>query len=230
MIENNSKINILKLILTSLIISFGVLSTTVWAGSNDDILSLQKAWMAINYQTAMPQQARDFENLLLAAKKTSAQYTELAEAHIWQGVIEATYADLKNDVGDKSKALSLAESAKNSFKLAIKLNPHAMNGAAYTNLGALYYQVPGWPLGFGDEQKAEEFLLKGLAHNPDDIDANFFYGDFLFQKAQLLKAQQHLIKASLAPERDGREVADKARKQEIKDRLKQVSYQLTRHQ
>jgi len=66
-------INILKLGLTSLVISFGVLSATVWAGSNDDILSLQKAWMTINYQTAMPQQAREFENLLLAAKKTSAQ-------------------------------------------------------------------------------------------------------------------------------------------------------------
>ena len=50
-----------------------------------------------------------------------------------------------------------------------------MDGAAYTSLGALYYQVPGWPLGFGDDAAARTMLRKGLAIDPDGIDAN--YGD-----------------------------------------------------
>ena len=52
--------------------------------------------------------------------------------------------------------------AKKLFERAIKLDPAAMDGSAYTSLGSLYYQVPGWPVGFGDDDKAKEMLLKGL--------------------------------------------------------------------
>jgi Tfp pilus assembly protein PilF len=53
--------------------------------------------------------------------------------------------------------------------------------------GALYYQVPGWPIGFGDKDKANELLKKALALNPDGIDPNYFYGDFLLKEKKRLK-------------------------------------------
>ena len=42
-------------------------------------------------------------------------------------------------------------------------------GSAYTSLGTLYFKVPGWPVGFGDEEKAEELLRKALAGR-DEMD------------------------------------------------------------
>lgn len=198
------------------------------AGANEEIINLQKSWEKLNYQTPIPEQEKEFESLLIQSKKITSQYNDLAESHIWQGIIEATFADLKNDKGEKNSALSLAALAKKSFVDAIKLNPYAMHGAAFTNLGALYYQVPSWPISFGDNRKAEEFLMKGLELNPDDIDANYFYGDFLFQKGNLLKSQHYFIKASQAQEREGREIGDKERKKDIEDMLKKITYLLHR--
>ena len=41
---------------------------------------------------------------------------------------------------------------------ALAIDPKALAGSAYTSLGSLYYQVPGWPIGFGDDKKAREML------------------------------------------------------------------------
>ena len=50
--------------------------------------------------------------------------------------------------------------------------------------------MPGWPIGFGDKKKAEEYLKKALAANPDGIDPNFFYGDFLLDKVRRLEIRE----------------------------------------
>lgn len=219
---------ILKTLSIILTASYLFFLNIAFAGVNEEIINLQKSWEKLNYQTPMPQQEKGFESLWIQSKKLTSQYNDLAELHIWQGIIEATFAELKNDNGEKNSALSLAEFARKSFVDAIKLNPNAMHGAAFTNLGALYYQVPAWPLAFGDNRKAEEFLIKGLELNPDDIDANYFYGDFLFQKGNFLKSQQYFLKASQAQEREGREIGDKERKKEIEDMLRKISYLLHR--
>ena len=90
-------------------------------------------------------------------------------------------------------------------------------------MGSLYYQVPGWPIGFGDDKKATEFLKKGLAVNPDGIDPNFFYGDFLFRNGDLAGAEKVLRKALTAPARNNRKVADDGRRQEINQILGKIA-------
>jgi hypothetical protein len=62
---------------------------------------------------------------------------------------------------------------------AIQLDPNASEGAAFVTLGSLYYMVPGWPIAYGDTNKADALLKKALVINPNTIDANYFYGDFL---------------------------------------------------
>ena len=130
---------------------------------------------------------------------------------IWEGIIRSTYAGAKGGLG----ALDQVKQAKQLFEQAIALAPDAMAGSAYTSLGSLYYQVPGWPLGFGDDKKAKTMLLKGLSYNPEGIDANYFYGDFLLNQKQYQQALQVFEKALLAPPRGGRELADEGRKKEI---------------
>lgn len=83
--------------------------------------------------------------------------------------------------------------------------------------------MPGWPIGFGDDRKALEFLRKGLAAHPDGIDANYFYGDYLFRSGDLAGAEQALRKAMRAPPRPGRALADDGRKQEIEQLLQKIA-------
>ena len=95
----------------------------------------------------------------------------------------------------------------------------AMQGSAYTSLGALYYQVPGWPIAFGNDKKARKFLEKAVSLNPDGIDSNYFYGDFLLQQKEYVAAKIAFEKALAAPDRPGRALADSGRREEIRSRL-----------
>ncbi|MCP4063088.1 MAG: tetratricopeptide repeat protein, partial [Gammaproteobacteria bacterium] len=81
------------------------------------------------------------------------------------------------------------------------------------------YQVPGWPLGFGDDDKARQYLQKALAINPDGMDANFFFGDFLLDQGEPERARSYLQKVLEAPDRAGRDVADAGRREEARNRL-----------
>ncbi len=116
-------------------------------------------------------------------------------------------------------ALGLVKEAKAKLEIALKQDPKALDGSAYTSLGSLYYQVPGWPVGFGDDEKAEQLLKQALAINPTGIDPNFFYGDFLLDQGRKAEAKGYLEKALNAPPRPGRELADQGRRIEIRDRL-----------
>jgi Tfp pilus assembly protein PilF len=84
-----------------------------------------------------------------------------------------------------------------------------------TSLGALYYQVPGWPLGFGDKKKAREYLEKAVKISQNGLDANYFYGDFLVDRKEYTKAVAVLERALAAPTLDQRPVADRGRRDEI---------------
>ena len=115
-----------------------------------------------------------FETLSKTATTVRAKYADRAEADIWYGIIVASYAGAKGGVG----ALALVKDAKAALEHAIASDPKALAGSAYTSLGSLYYQVPGWPIGFGDDKKARELLETALKLNPDGIDPNYFYGEY----------------------------------------------------
>ncbi len=189
------------------------------AAVSDDIARLQHEWERVKYQTAPVEQEKEFERLVKEADKVVAQNPNRVEPLIWHGIIEASYAGAKGGLG----ALSLVKEAKKDFEHALEINPDALAGSAYTSLGTLYYQVPGWPLGFGDDKKAQEFLKKGLAVNPDGIDPNFFYGDFLFRGGDFDNAERVLRKALTASPRPGRKVADEGRRREINALLEKIA-------
>lgn len=131
---------------------------------------------------------------------------------VWEGIVYSSYATAKGGLG----ALSLAKHARKSYEEAIAINGDVMGGSVYTSLGVLYSKVPGWPIGFGSDQKALEYLERGLLMNPDGIDSNYFYAEFVFrEKDDYLKAKQHLLKAKQAAPRPGRPKADLGRHQEI---------------
>ena len=182
------------------------------AAFNAELLSIQQAWAKVNYETpAGDAREEAFDALEKRAEQFTKQNPGRAEALIWEGIIESSYAGAKGGLG----ALSLAKEARGNLEAALKINPNALDGSAYTSLGTLYYRVPGFPLGFGDHDKARELLKKALALNPNGIDPNYFYADFLYEQGEYAQALQYLDKAAKAPPRPGREVADKGRHAEI---------------
>jgi len=179
---------------------------------------LQTRWAEIRYQLPPAQQEAAFARLGEEAAASVRAAPDSAELLTWQGIILSTYAGAKGGLG----ALSLAKQARASFEQAIALDPQALGGSAYTSLGTLYYQVPGWPVGFGDDQQAEALLRKALAINPEGIDANYFYADFLLHDDRPQEALAALQRALKAPPRPGRELADEGRRGEIAVLLEKV--------
>jgi tetratricopeptide (TPR) repeat protein len=75
--------------------------------------------------------------------------------------------------------------------------------------------VPGGIVGFGDKSLARKYLEKALRMNPDGIDPNYFYGDYLYEEEEYAAAKEALLKAQRAPGRQGRELADEGRRREV---------------
>jgi tetratricopeptide (TPR) repeat protein len=177
-----------------------------------DLELLQQQWAVANYQLADPtEQKRALETISQQAHRLTADNPGRAEAMIWEGIVLSTYAGVKGGLG----ALGLAKQSRALFESALQVDPTALQGSAYTSLGVLYYKVPGFPLSFGNEEKARELLLKALAINPAGIDSNFFYAQFLCDRHRCTQALPYLEKAAKAPPRPGREIADRGRHREI---------------
>ncbi|MFZ5841660.1 MAG: hypothetical protein ACOY3E_02070 [Pseudomonadota bacterium] len=175
-----------------------------------EVIALQTRWAEIKYQTPEAEQEKAFATLVAQAATVSKAQPNQPEPLIWEGIILSTYAGAKGGLG----ALGLVKQAREKFEAALALDKHALAGSANTSLGSLYYQVPGWPIGFGDDDKAREHLQAGLADNPDGIDSNYFYADFLFDQGEYVAAAAAISKALQAPPRPGRELADQGRRKE----------------
>ncbi len=197
---------------------FALVASTAFA-VGPEVVRLQQDWAEIKYKQPKNQQEQKFASLLKIAEDYASKAQNDPEILIWYGIVEASYAGARGGLG----ALGNVKNTKKSFERAIELKPSALDGSAFTSLGSLYYQVPSWPIGFGDNKKALEFLKKGLAANPEGIDPNFFFGDFLFKSGDYVNAEQALKKALKAAPRLGRELADEGRRDEIESLLQKIA-------
>lgn len=171
---------------------------------------LARTWAHVNYEVRdKSAQAAQAAKLAADAEAMARQYPNRAEPLVWEAISTATEAGAKGGMG----GLALAKSARGLLERAEKINPAALgDGSIYTSLGSLYDQVPGFPIGFGDPGKARAYLTKALAANPNGVDSNFFYGDFLVRQGDFVGAESALQRAINAPPRPGRELADRGRK------------------
>jgi tetratricopeptide (TPR) repeat protein len=179
-----------------------------------ELSAIQDGWAVANYQTT-GKEAKNaaFEKLAAEAAAFTAKHPQRPEPLIWEGIVLSTWAGTKGGLG----ALGLAKDSRARLEAALKIDENALNGSAHTSIGTLYHKVPGFPVGFGSDKKAKEHLQKGLNINPDGIDPNFFYGEFLFDEGEYQQALNHLQKALNAPPRPGRELADEGRRQEVRE-------------
>ena len=206
-----------RLILASLI-AFSPLTWALDQTGNQHLSAIQQRWTQIQYQMPEAQRAAAFEKLAGDAETFTREQPQAAEAWIWNGIVTSSWAGATGGLG----ALGKVKAARASLEKALALDPNALQGSAYTSLGALYDRVPGWPIGFGDSDKADELLRKALQLNPEGIDSNYFWGDHLYRQGHYVEARAALQKALQAQPRPGRALADQGRRGEINALLKTI--------
>lgn len=186
------------------------------AAPDDQIATLRTDWAVLKYQTPdKDKQIDGLQALADRAAKIANENPDAAEPLIWRAAILSTKASLVGGLG----ALGDVTKARDAALAAEKLNPQAIDGYALTILGTLYHKVPGWPIAFGDNDKAQRYMNRAMAVNPDGLDSNFYYGEYLLDQGDKAKARQVLNHALAAPPRPGQDIADAGRKAEIEKLL-----------
>ena len=211
---------------TALIAVLMMMANSAFAGPADDAMSsvkeLRHQWEVIKFDTPKDKQEAAFEELAKEAHVISERFPGQAEPMVWEAIILSTYAGAKGGLG----ALKLVKSARDLLFQAEKINPRALDGSIYASLGNLYHHVPGWPIGFGSDSKARQYLEKALQINPNGLEANYFYGELLYNEGEYQNALQALNKAMNSPRREGREIADNGQRKEIAAMIEDVKRQL----
>jgi tetratricopeptide (TPR) repeat protein len=184
-------------------------------GVAGEVAAIAHQWDLVQYKTPEADQADGFARLAEVAHEVHTAHPGRAEPLVWEAIILSSEAGAKGGLG----ALRLVKQARTLLEDAEAIDPRVLDGSVYTTLGSLYYQVPGWPLGFGDKKKARTYLEKAIALDPQGLDANYFYGDFLYHQGEYDAAIEALERALKAPPRPGREVADQGRRDEVRHLL-----------
>lgn len=187
-------------------------------GLDVGIRTVRNAWDQANFLAAGDARERALQKVAQQASALAGQYPDRAEALAWKGIALATWAGAKGGLG----ALGLAKQARDALLEAERIDPKVLNGSIYTTLGSLYYRVPGWPIGFGDDDKARRYFQRALELNPDGLDPNYFYGDFLLEQGQYGQAATVLEHALHAPGRPDRPIADQGRRKQVQTALRKA--------
>ena len=185
------------------------------------VQSLQDEWSDIFYRLPVDEQAEKFETLLPRVHALVERYSQEAEPLVLEAHVLCTYAAAQFSFGSLSKVAR----ARELLVKSIAINPTAMRGSAYVTLGNLYYRLPGWPISYGNDDQARQYLEAALKLFPEELDTNYFYGDFLMDQGEFRQAILYLEKADKAPIRAESRLSDLKLKEELKHRLKAAQEQ-----
>ena len=184
-----------------------------------EVKAINDGWAHITYQmNGSSHQTVALSQLDHQASQLVARYPGQAEPLLWEGIVVSEEANRANIF----HKLGLAERARDLIARAYAINPRTANGGAAMSLGVLYYKVPGSPFGFGDKDRARKLLQQALALDPDGLDANYFWGDFLYDRGDTPGARAALQKALRAPHDPARPVWDAGRRREVQALLARI--------
>jgi tetratricopeptide (TPR) repeat protein len=180
------------------------------------VQNIRNEWEHVFYELPESQQGPRLEALLVRSRNLVAQYPRSAEPLIMQALVLCALAG--HDGG--FSALGHVKRARDVLDKSLELDPQALEGSALVTLGNLYYRLPGWPISFGDDERARQYLEKALKLYPDQLDTNYFYGDFLLDQGEFEKAIPYLEKADKMPLRSETRLSDLKLKQELAQALR----------
>jgi tetratricopeptide (TPR) repeat protein len=178
-----------------------------------ELLRLAHDWEHIKLEVVdRDDQERQMGILAQQAKDIAQRHQNLPDSVIWVGIATSEQASIANENGSPIKALGLARRARDILEEAEKIDPVTLDAAAPTSLGVLYYRVPGFPIGFGDKSKARHYLQEAVTNAPDGLDANYFYGDFLYEQHEYPEAINIFRHALTLPALSDRPIWDRSQR------------------
>ncbi len=179
-----------------------------------DIHSIELQWEHIKFEEdGSPNQLGHIDALVNFAARVVEKYPGRAEPLIWEGIVTSEEAGMAGSLS----ALGYAKGARAVLEQAYEKDPAALDAGAPTSLGVLYSRVPGWPIGFGDNDKARELLTQAVSLAPNGMDANYFYADFLMTQHEYAAAYKVLKHALSLPPQKNRPLWDKNRRVVIRE-------------
>jgi tetratricopeptide (TPR) repeat protein len=187
---------------------------------NAEILHLALDWEHVKFQIDdRDEQEKQMAVIAQHAADIAQRFQNRPEAMIWLGIITSEQASMASENGSPIKALGLAKKARDILENVEKIDAVTLDAGAPTSLGVLYYRVPGFPLGFGDKAMARHFLQEAIANAPNGLDANYFYGDFLYEQHEYSEAVKVLKRALALPAHPERPLWDRSRRLVIQELL-----------
>jgi len=176
-----------------------------------EVREIQSEWARLYYvDEFLNKNFRELQALSQQADKLAQQHPQNAEVLVWDAIVLSTLAEKKGGLG----ALGLVKQAKRQLEQAETIDPEVLGGSVYASLGSLYSKVPGWPIGFGNDKKAEQYFKKALAINPQGLDINYFFAEYLVDQGEEMLALEHIELALQAEPMVDRPVADQGRRQQ----------------
>ncbi len=176
-----------------------------------EVREIQSEWARLYYLDEFHNNNyRELQALARRANRVAHDNPDSAEALVWDAIVLSTLAEKKGGLG----ALSLVKEAKLKLEKAEAIDAEVLGGSVYASLGSLYSKVPGWPIGFGSDKKAERYFKKALAINPQGLDINYFFAEYLADNGNDQLALEHIERALQAPPMAGRPLADQGRRQQ----------------
>jgi hypothetical protein len=128
-----------------------------------DIHSVELQWEHIKFEEdGSPNQFAHIDALANYAASLVQKYPGRPEPLIWEGIVISEEAGMANTLS----AMGYAKKAKSILEEAYQKDPAAVDAGAPTSLGVLYYRVPGFPFGFGDNDKARQLLSQAVSLAP----------------------------------------------------------------
>ncbi len=173
----------------------------------DDLGVLEGRWAVLKYEQA------DAPDRIARAEALERETAELAgrDPRAETRLLQANALMLTAEFLHSTTSLKKVRAARDLLVETDQVQPN--NAAVLSTLGSIYYEVPGWPIAFGDRKKAEDYLRRAIAIDPEGRDTNFFMGDMLMETGRAAQATAYLERALAVASQDS--VGARGRRAEV---------------
>lgn len=114
------------------------------------------------------------------------------------------------------RSLSAAGEMRRELEIVLELAPD--HAGAHFALGMLYYKLPGWPLSFGDNNRALEYMTAAVELAPDNTTYRLGLAELLLdmrRRDDAIALLEAVIEMPLTPDEPVESAEDKIKAQEL---------------